>query len=56
MFEKLKKFFKNLNCKSSCSNCIIEKTQNEITIDVNNDGIVDYRHIINKNIKKSTIL
>ena len=41
-FQKFKVWFKNVKCKITCSNCIVNKTENNIDIDVNGDGVVDY--------------
>ena len=40
--QKFKIWFNNVNCKISCSNCVVNKTKNNIDIDIDGDGIIDY--------------
>ena len=38
---RFKVWFKNVKCKISCSNCVVNKTVNNIDIDVDGDGVAD---------------
>lgn len=38
---KIKIWFKNVKCKSSCSNCVIDKSETNISVDFDGDGNAD---------------
>ena len=40
-FKRFKVWFRNVKCKISCSNCVVNKTVNNIDIDVDGDGVAD---------------
>jgi len=40
-FSRFKIWFKNVKCRSSCSNCVIDKSETNISVDLDGDGIAD---------------
>jgi hypothetical protein len=40
-FQKFKIWFKNIKIKIACSNCMIDKSETNIAIDYDGDGITD---------------
>ena len=40
-FNKFKLWLKNISCTFRCSNCVVNKNDNSINIDLDGDGVDD---------------
>lgn len=57
MFKKLKQLFRNLNCKSKCSNCMIVKQDNHIELKIDTiDDLAKHLNSLDLDIMKNNTL